>query len=88
LEWIINNPNEHIRSCEIARRAADLLAKVRSVPKKEEIEAVINALGNASGGWYKGTHWNACPNGHLYLIGECGGAMVDWFGPDAPTVTP
>ncbi len=20
-------------------------------------------------------HWNKCPNGHYYAIGECGGAM-------------
>jgi hypothetical protein len=86
LEWIINNPNEHIRSCEIARRAADLLAKVRSVLNKEEVEAVLNALGDATGGWYKGTHWNACPNGHLYLIGDCGGAMVRSSCPDCGAV--
>jgi hypothetical protein len=23
-----------------------------------------------------GSHWNLCRNGHVYLIGECGGAMV------------
>lgn len=25
-------------------------------------------------GFTKG-HWYKCPNGHLYTIGECGGAM-------------
>jgi hypothetical protein len=37
-----------------------------------EMKEILSALASdfrASGHWYK------CPNGHLYAIGECGGAM-------------
>ena len=27
-------------------------------------------------------HWNKCPNGHYYVIGECGGAMEESKCPD------
>lgn len=30
---------------------------------------IIKAIGLSSGHWYE------CPNGHPYVIGECGGAM-------------
>ncbi len=30
---------------------------------------IIQAIGLSSGHWYE------CPNGHPYVIGECGGAM-------------
>jgi hypothetical protein len=32
------------------------------------MQAIIKAIGLSAG------HWNKCPNGHLYVIGECGGA--------------
>jgi hypothetical protein len=31
-------------------------------------------------------HWNKCPNGHLYAIGECGGAMETSKCPDCNAV--
>lgn len=31
--------------------------------------AVLQALGMGKG------HWFRCPNGHIYAIGDCGGAM-------------
>lgn len=36
---------------------------------KEERELIVKAVGLKSGHWFK------CPNGHIYCIGECGGAM-------------
>ncbi|KAJ8042132.1 NFX1-type zinc finger-containing protein 1 [Holothuria leucospilota] len=36
---------------------------------KEEREMIVKAVGLAAGHWYK------CRNGHIYAIGECGGAM-------------
>uniref|UniRef100_A0A8C2BJM8 Zinc finger, NFX1-type containing 1 n=1 Tax=Cyprinus carpio TaxID=7962 RepID=A0A8C2BJM8_CYPCA len=35
----------------------------------EERELILKAIGLNKGHWYK------CPNGHVYAIGECGGAM-------------
>jgi len=32
-------------------------------------DMIIKAIGLSSGHWYE------CPNGHPYVIGECGGAM-------------
>ena len=36
-----------------------------------EIKAVVAAMGMSRGHWFK------CPNGHVYAIGDCGGAMVE-----------
>ena len=35
----------------------------------EERQQILKAVGLGQGHWYK------CPNGHIYAIGECGGAM-------------
>jgi len=35
----------------------------------DEMTSIIEAIGLKRG------HWNKCPNGHFYVIGECGGAM-------------
>ena len=37
------------------------------ITKKEQMQ-ILSAMGIAKGHWYK------CPNGHIYYIGECGGA--------------
>lgn len=39
-----------------------------------ERQEVDRAMG---GGQSSGGRWFACPNGHPYYIGECGGAMVE-----------
>ncbi|KAJ3122837.1 hypothetical protein HK098_002451 [Nowakowskiella sp. JEL0407] len=39
---------------------------------EEEIRSVVQAMGGA---YPTLGHWFACPNGHPYYIGECGGAM-------------
>jgi hypothetical protein len=36
---------------------------------KDELRDIIDAIGLSRG------HWNKCPNGHYYVIGDCGGAM-------------
>ena len=36
---------------------------------QEEKLQIVNAVGLSKGHWYK------CPNGHVYCIGDCGGAM-------------
>lgn len=40
----------------------------------------MNAVG------LKGGHWYKCPNGHIYCIGECGGAMEESKCPDCKVV--
>lgn len=40
------------------------------------MEVIIKAVGLERGAW------NKCPNGHLYVIGECGGAMQHSRCPD------
>ena len=35
----------------------------------EERQQIVQAVGVKKGSWYK------CPKGHIYVIGECGGAM-------------
>ena len=35
----------------------------------EEKREIVSAIGLSKGHWFK------CPKGHIYAIGECGGAM-------------
>lgn len=42
----------------------------------EERQMIVSAVNMKPGHWYK------CPNGHVYLITECGGAMVSRRCPD------
>ena len=46
----------------------------------EGMEDLIQAIGLSKG------NWNKCPNGHLYVIGECGGAMEVSKCPDCNAV--
>ena len=36
-----------------------------------ERQQILKAVGLSQGHWFK------CPNGHIYAIGECGGAMQE-----------
>ena len=41
-----------------------------------ELREVVQAMQPELGRTYRGNgHWYQCPNGHIYTIGECGGAM-------------
>ena len=44
-----------------------------------EKRQVVAAMGEAKG------HWYSCPNGHVYNIGDCGGATVEANCPDCNT---
>ena len=47
-----------------------------SAEEKAMVFRVMSAeVGGAAGGWNGGGHWFTCQNGHVYTIGECGGAM-------------
>jgi hypothetical protein len=43
----------------------------------EEIRSVVGAVGYTGGGWTGRGSWFTCPNGHPYVITECGGAMEE-----------
>ena len=45
------------------------MMKEVNIQRKEEESMIIKAMGLSAGQWYQ------CPNGHPYVIGECGGAM-------------
>ena len=57
----------------------EMLSEVDAIRKEhstgslsvEEKEMVVMAMGFSKGHWYK------CPSGHIYAIGECGGAMEE-----------
>ncbi|KAL4624352.1 NFX1-type zinc finger-containing protein 1-like [Arapaima gigas] len=44
----------------------------------EERVMIVQAIGLPKGHWYK------CPNGHVYAIGDCGGAMMSRRCPECP----
>ncbi len=41
---------------------------------------IVSAIGLSLG------HWNKCPNGHYYVIGECGGAVEKSRCPDCNAI--
>ena len=43
--------------------------------KKMIFKVMSEDVGTGTGGF--GGHWYQCPNGHVYTIGECGGAMEE-----------
>lgn len=59
---IVEKLDEHIRAIEKA------LGLTR--PSREILQSLSRALGVTAGHWYK------CSKGHLYVIGDCGGAMT------------
>lgn len=59
---------------EVRERAINDLDQICKALKFGEISAeekaeIVRAIGLSKGHWFK------CPNGHIYAIGECGGAM-------------
>ena len=54
----------------------ELASLIKTELTKEEKLMIVNAIGLSSGHWFK------CPNGHVYCIGECGGAMQKSRCPD------
>jgi hypothetical protein len=47
---------------------------------KDELSLIIEAIGLPRG------NWNKCPNGHYYVIADCGGAMETSSCPDCQAV--
>ena len=63
---------------ELIKRFSDSYS-VDGLSKKDR-EMIVEAMGLSKGHWYK------CPNGHVYCIGECGGAMQASKCPECGTV--
>ena len=59
------------------KEEGSILGTIKSLCEKYSIDGlseterleIVKAIGLSKGHWYK------CPNGHTYVIGECGGAM-------------
>jgi hypothetical protein len=60
---------------EVRQRLSGLTAALQSVLSDAEARMVLNTLGFTDEGNTGQGHWYQCPNGHVYLITECGGAM-------------
>ena len=75
---IINRYQECLRSGKKLDQSTmnDMRTKVAKIREKagmgklttEEIKMIVKAMNFSAGHWYK------CPNGHVYAIGDCGGA--------------
>ena len=46
-----------------------------SISDQERVD-IVKAMEMSKGHWFK------CPNGHIYAIGDCGGATVESTGPE------
>ena len=47
-----------------------------------EARMVFQAIGFQDGGFTGAGHWFACPNGHTYVIADCGGAVTESICPE------
>ncbi|KAF9975512.1 hypothetical protein BGZ73_000816 [Actinomortierella ambigua] len=89
LRWIKINENIGLRN-ECLPKARDYesrmvtaykiaLQQIQSPLTKDEKLQVFRAIQAKLGG---SGHWYQCPNGHSYVIGECGGAMQESVCPE------
>jgi hypothetical protein len=56
-------------------KTAEIRVGLENRVKREVIEVVTNEVGGRG-------HWYQCPNGHFYVVGECGGPMQTSQCPD------
>uniref|UniRef100_A0A8C3VVW4 NFX1-type zinc finger-containing protein 1 n=1 Tax=Catagonus wagneri TaxID=51154 RepID=A0A8C3VVW4_9CETA len=79
------------RTCKFTKKDEQLVQKKMEVLKatlpqsglgisEEERVQIVKAMGYPQGHWFK------CPNGHIYVISECGGAMQRATCPDCKEV--
>ena len=76
LNLVIQSPNEAISGGPIGNVARELLKYVQA-GGEVTVASILQAAGGGNGGWYHGSHTFTCPNGHFYVIGDCGGAMTE-----------
>ena len=72
------SPEEYESSVQYLKRKHPQIFTLALTP--EERQMIIRVLDTKPGSWYK------CPNGHVYNIGECGGAMQESRCPDCNSV--
>lgn len=72
------NQQPTLADTERWRAAVDKLQQEGLSIGKKTLQLVIQAMAKEGGSG----HWFKCPNGHLYFIGECGGAMQEGVCPD------
>ena len=65
------HPNKARRE-ELKRTAAKIEKSLNFISKTEKLE-IFQALGLSKAQGSFGGHFYECPNGHIYVIGECGG---------------
>jgi len=68
------NCDKIVQSAEKCLRS-EFYEEVTKEEKRQIFEAMSNDVGSGVGNF--GGHWYTCPNGHVYTIGECGGAMQE-----------
>lgn len=66
-------PNLAAEASQLRQRLADLKPKGLSPDEMRQVFNTLKAELPLEGGF--GGHWYTCPNGHIYAIGDCGGAM-------------
>ena len=65
------------RSTDVKRLLKRLNKMVGGLPiSDKERVSIVKAMGLASGHWFK------CPKGHIYAIGDCGGATEEGVCPE------
>lgn len=71
----------HDKAEEIEKKLQETFYQPVSVQEMKDImKAMEKDVGSGIGSY--GGHWYQCPNGHVYTIGECGGAMQTSRCPD------
>ena len=72
--WRPFNAGQEERWAELSTKLKETMTGlgISEVEKRQ----VVAAMGPAKG------HWYSCPNGHVYNIGDCGGATVEANCPD------
>ena len=67
-----------VEAAEAVRKRLEARSKaLDSVLSDEEARMIVRALGYTDRGFTGQGHWYQCPEGHTYLITECGGATVE-----------
>ncbi|CAG9814747.1 unnamed protein product [Phaedon cochleariae] len=77
IEELVNLRQRYTK--DIDEKIQELMRSLRSgiqISESERVE-IVKALGLKQGHWFK------CPNGHPYVITECGGAMQEYTCPEA-----
>jgi hypothetical protein len=88
LDWILQHTAAPV--VELQRDAEQLLRVLEDTLTTAQLAAIMREVERFEGGyplgWNGQGHWFTCPNGHIYYIGECGGAMQQSSCPECGAV--